>query len=529
MSLSDRIPSNKRAIDSARISSILWISGLGFAASTAILLLLQRLGLPMPFVVGITAVMILVSVVALSWTGRTMTSSVFFFGNRMAASSQVGLAGGSDWIGGAFLVLFFTVPLTGRMVLATALVLGMVLQAGLFSNPFRRSGVLTLPGFVGWRLQSRLAGQTTLLVVTAVLVLLMIAEFKVARELITSLAGLDAAAAGWLIIAVALLPSLTGGWLALLLINSSLIVWILISLLLPAVVTGFFPAILRSGLELDQAAQTLPALLFESFTVDNPLVIVSDTFGASAPVLFATLCILAAGFSVLPHALSRSALSARHTDSLETVAWSSLVVFLVMSALPLSIGLIGATPSSSTLSVLLESQPVLHMLPYLGLLFAATNALAVTLFVGGSSIVRGVRRSRNLDPGEQSIFSTRFLAVMLGLGLVTLSHLVPYSPGQLLIWALILGAGGLFIPLIACAWISNIPSLAISLSISAGGGVTACLLFLKSTQLPVLEPPLCGLTGMVAAALVIILGRLYATWRPNSEVDLPRDLLRNPD
>ena len=528
MSLLEHIPSNKRSLDASNVSSILWIFGLGFAGTTCLLVLLQRLGLPMGYVVGFAAVATVVSSVVLCWVGRTMTSSLFFFANKSAGAPHLGIGGLTDWIGGAFLVVFFTIPLTGKMLLSTSLVLGLILFAALFANAFWRSGVLTIPGFLAWRSGSKLANHVSLVVVVGILGCLIFSEFHIARDMLATLGHMEPQTATWLVLIFALLPSLCGGWFALLLANATLAVWMLFSVLLPAIVTGFFPKLLVGNLQLDTDSGTLPALAFESVHPSNPLLMETNFLTASAPGLFLTIAVLAAGFSVLPHALSRIALNVRAVDALESVAWTGLCIFLAISALPLSIGLIGASPSSSTLSVLLESQPVLHSLPYFALLFAAMNALAVVLFALSSALVRGFRRSRNMDPGEQSIFSTRLVGLLIGLAILNSPlELVP-PPDQLMIWALVLGAGSLFVPMAAGAWMSNLPKHTLSLSIFCGALTTTIFLSGKATNLSD-NLIVAGSWGMIMGAAVILLARLHSALRKDAFPDELKNQLRDPE
>ncbi len=528
MSLVDNLPTSRRSLDVNSISGILWIFGLGFAGVITLLLLLQRLGLPMVYVVGITSITTVISGVILSWLGRTMTSSLFFFANKSAGASHLGIGGATDWIGGTFLIIFFSIPLVSKMILSTSLILGLILFAALFANAFWRSGVLTLPGFIAWRSRSQLAGHLSLIVVIGILGCFILSEFQIARDSLVILGGVEFQTGTWLVLALALLPSLSGGWFALMIANAVLAIWMLICVLLPAVVTGFVPQVLAGNLLLDQNIGTLPALTLESVQAGNPLLLESNQLAGSAPGLFATIFVLAAGFSVVPQALSRVALNIRAVDALESVAWSALCLFLIISALPLSIGLISITPSSSSLSVLLESQPVLHTLPYFALLFSSMNALAVVLFSISNTIVRGIRRSRKLDPGEQSIFSTRLISIIIGVSIINIpSEIIP-PPDQLMIWALVVGAGCLFIPMAAGAWISNLPRYCLAITVLCGAAATITLLIERIEGVPH-NPIIASGAGIVCGTIIVLISRLYSALRTGRPRDPLQYQLRDPE
>ncbi len=519
MSLADRIPTNQRSLDGRRVFNILWLAGAAFTSSVIMLLLLQRLGIPLSMVLGATTIWIIGSVFLLSWFGRTMTSAPYFFADRLAGSAPLGLGGMTDWIGGAFLLLFFSATITGRMLLAPALMLGILLQASLFSIAFQRTGVSTLPGFFAWRSRSQLAGVAVLLVVITILSLLTSAEFIVARDAFSRISQMGASRSTWFIVVLAVVPTLFGGWLSLMIVNGVVSIWLLISVLIPAVVTGFFPNILRASLEREYSGQSIDSLQSMG---DKVLQFSGEE--ANVLSLLIVIMVLSAGFSVLPHALSRLALNKRHIAAIESLGWSALMAFLLLSVLPLSIGLIGVKPSSATLAVLLKSQPVLHMLPHLAMFFAAFNALTVTMFALSSAIVRTLRRSRNLDPGEQSMFSTRLLAVVICLSLIFIPRDIIPPPGTLLTMALALGAGGIFVPLVSSIWLSSIPPLALILAVLAGAGVVVFAIVTKTfTLFP------AGALGMLASGFVIFIGHLMNFFSNANSPD-PRLLqLRQPD
>ena len=502
--------SGSSGVGAQRIIAILGLASGAYCAMVGVMILLQRLGVPLDLMSGAITFWVCASIFVLSWFGKNMTSAPFFYGGQEADSSPLGLGSLNDWLSGAFLILFFSASLTGKIILAPSLMLGLLLQAALFAVAFHRTGVATLPGFFAWRNQSRLAGFIVLLVVAAILSLLIIAEFTVSVDIFTRITQIDPTKSLWFMLVLAVLPALIGGWSSFIIVNSVLAVWMLISVLAPAIVTGFFPDLLKAGLGLDVNGQVILPLQ----AIGEQALGLS---GGSSNILLllVTALVLSTGFSVLPHSLARLSLSKHQITALESLGWSALATFLVLSALPLSIGLIGANPSSSTLALLLKSQPVLHMLPYIALLFASFNALAVTMFALSSAVVRTLRRSRNLNPGEQSIFSTRLLVVLLSNSLAFLpSQFIP-EPGTLLIMALSLSAGALFVPMTASIWLSSIPRTAITLAV-----VTGAVVVLSGVYLEYKELVIPGALGMGASAAVIIIGRIFSLFSKPKSPDI---------
>ena len=147
------------------------------------------------------------------------------------------------------------------------------------------------------------------------------------------------------------------------------------------------------------------------------------------------------------------------------------------------------------------------MFAFFAILFAALNALAATLFAASSSVVRAAKRMRNLDPGEQSVFSTRLTIVLLALILLALpSEWIPTIDG-LVIAALALGAGGLFVPLVVGTWLTVVSTWALNLSIAAGT-ITTGLLLVDATNIWALPPVTAGAVGAACAFVVLFVDRV---------------------
>ena len=471
MTLGERIPDATRTILRSNANTMFWLALFTFLSTLVVFVLLQRLGLPTEIVIGAIFILSIVAIAGLAWTSRTMTSSVFFYANRALGPFTSGLGSTSDLLSGAMLILFFSTNLAGRMVIATGLVLGVLLQAALFSSAFHRSGVSSLPGYFTWRYQRKIIGYPALLAVFALLAMLAMAEFQVANSILQIQTGLPLEQTAWIVVILAVLPSVFGGWTGLLLVNATLVIWMLACTLVPAVATGFFAPALSQALQMDLLGNPLEVLnLAPSMTLLG-----AGDFASIATIVLSVFMI-AAGVSTLPHTLSRLSTNSRPVEAIESVGWLALMVFLMLSALPLSLGLIIASPTSTELAVVLQGQPVLQMLPYFVVLFAALNALSVTLFTAASSVVRATSRMRNLDPGDQSVFSTRLGVLLLAGVLLKWPESLTVSPEYLLVSALMLAAGGLFVPLVASTWLRYLSVWTVSAAILGGSLTTAILL-----------------------------------------------------
>ena len=436
-----------------------------------------------------------------------MTSSSFFFANRALGSFTPGIGGTTDLVSGAFLVVMFSAALTGKMVLATALSLAIVFQAALFSTAFQRSGVSGLPGFFAWRARNQTAGYIALVPVVLILAVLALAELQIAAMVAGKISGIPLDRATIVILVLAVLPSLFGGWLGLLLTNATLVVWMIICAIAPAIATGFFAPFLRAAMELDFVGIPVPPV-----DILTAMPFSQNLQASTAGSFLATILVLAAGMSVLPHALSRLSTSARPIEALESSGWGALVIFLLLGALPLSVGLVVSSPTSSVLAVLLQSQPALQMLPFFIILFAAFNGLSVTIFSVASAIARAANRFRKRDPGEQSVFSTRLCIGLMAVGLSTFpEHLTP-SPDWLLINGLALGAGSLFVPLTAGIWAGQLSTWSLNLSVASGSIVTLVCLS-PWVIFPMQTPFFAGWLGALTCLIVVAVDRMLRTAR----------------
>ena len=517
MSLVQHLPTDESSVDGLRLFNILWLSATALVVWIVILLLLQRLGLPLAYAVGGLVVWTGLFALVMSFVGRSMTSSHFFFANNMGVASQLGVSGLGDWVSGAFLARFFGISFSGQIVVAVSLALALMLHAALFARAIQYAKVATVPGFFAWRYRSQLLGVVVLFVTSAISFALMAAEFELLQILASDLPLLSGEMGPVVLVIFAVLPALFGGWLSLALINSVLAVWMLIMVLVPAIAVGLLPGLIRSDLVVEAAATTLPVLEFAApqWSLFEP--------GQGWVSLALLMYVLTCGLCCLPTAFSRSSLHARPGAALEGIAWSSLGLFLIFSAAPLSLLLIAGDAASPAAAVLSQN-PVLHALPYFAILIAVYNAFSATLLVASGSVVRALRRSRNLDPGEQSMFSTRMLAVVLAVGLLVMpAHILP-NPVDLLIWAVMLGACSLFWPLVFSIWISKIPAVASGLSVVASPALALVLFYDQKWQ-----PVEATAVGMALGFLILVAGGILLRLRGKPHDDTRLAELRRSD
>ncbi|MEP1206517.1 MAG: hypothetical protein ABJM29_02915 [Rhizobiaceae bacterium] len=521
MSLSTPTPNESRSFQRSNAVTLFWLALLSFVAALVIFLLLQRLGLPTEIVIGAIIIGSISVFVGLAWISRTMTSSLFFHANRTLGPLTSGLGSMTDILPGSMLILMFSTHLAGKMALATGLALGVLLQGALFSAAFQKSGVSSLPGYFAWRLQRQTTGYLALIAVFAILAMLALAEFQIAISIVQVLTGLPPELTVWIIVLLAVLPSVFGGWTGLLLVNATLAIWALVCTLAPATAVGFFAQILRPTVNPDVLGAPLDAL-----SLAPSIVLFGPDGAASAATLVVTVLAIAAGTSILPQALSRISTNNGDVEAIESVGWLALTIFLMLSALPLSLGLVVSAPTSVNLASVLDNQPVLQILPYFVILFAALNALAATLFNAASSVVRASSRLRRLDPGEQSVFSTRLGVLLLaGILLKWPVSLTP-SPEQLLTAALMIGAGGLFVPMVVSTWFGALSAWAMSASI-LGGTITTLLLLSPINAVLTIPVGWAGISGAIVAAVILVAHWYYGKMRKRSlEMNSSAKLLR---
>lgn len=530
MSLAGRIPSGGRRIDARSIINILWIGGLAFGAFIGAFLLLHRLGVQTNVAKPLMIVMLLIAVVVASWFGRTLTGGLFFFAGRMTGIAPQGLGGLTDWMTGTFLIMFLAASSIDQLLLAPALMLGILTHTICFAAAFQRSGVSTVPGFFAWRYRHQRVGLAALIPTATILLLLLVAELQVAISIVGYFVTFELQSIKWLVALIVVIPTLFGGWLALVIVNAILVMWLLICLMAPATLAGFFPdmlnAIVVSNADTEELATIKPSEIVSVFALVE---------GKNFIEVLMTLCVLCTGFAALPHAISRLSLSAHHVSVMESTGWSALASFLAFSAIPLSAGLIVVSSESAQVAQTLARHPVLYMLPLFAILLASLNAAAVTLFAFSGASVRAFRRSRNLDPGERSMFATRAVCILPITAFFVLPEAYMLAPGSAFVAAICLSSATLFLPLAFAIWVSRIPDWAQSASILVGFLIVATVLLqpffmslgIIDIELVAVGPVTATVIAIAATLVMLLLGRLWFLWRQDDWQDQRLNELRS--
>lgn len=491
--LADRIPDHDRSIDARGTTFLLSCVGFAFAGFVALIYTLERLGLPGVVSTSLMSGWIVLSLLLVSWLGRTVNSLRFFFAARQSEALPIGLGGASCWLSGVVIITLFALPQNAQFIFVVAMMLGLAMQAFLFASPANDSDASTLPGLMVRRHEASHVGLICLVACLIVLCPLAIAEYGVAVDLFILVSGWSAANAALVVCFLALLPTLLGGWQALLLVNVCIGIWIVLSMLGPALIVGFLPFLLAVPVEAgDQTVTPLAIALQQGLFLSDSL--------ATAAV---SLIVFAAGFAAMPQTLSRISVASSRVSAVEGLGWSGLVIFLSLSALLLSVGLITETGLESKLGRMLRSSTALVVLPYAAVFLAAFNALAVTIFVAANTLIRSARYYRDREPGVGSMFAVRLLAMALTILIWASSAAIELSPTNLLLLALSLAAASLFPVLAFSLWVSRIPAWAASLAMLVGAGTVLAGILTHTFDIAT-----SGVLGMAASSIALAAGRL---------------------
>ncbi len=508
--VSRRVPTGRRSLDGVRIHVTLWACCLVYLVAFAAVLLLDRLGMSVGTGAGLLIALLAVFVLFLSWQGRTMTGATFFYSGRVPGAAAIGASSVSDWTGGAVLAALLALSVQDRLALAFAIPVAIVMHGIAIAPVMQRSGVVTVPGLLAWRTGTQRTGLLALIVLLPVLGLLAFVEARIVVSILTNLSGFGTGTVAIAVLALAVIPALGGGWLAVGLVNLVLAICAVAGLLLPSLALAFV------------SPELLPPLVVDSVSL---LPDIGEASLGVSPLLAGI--VLTAGFAALPVALSRAALTIHPTAAMQASSWMALIVFLVMAALPLSLLLLGDGAATERLS----ARPLLAMLPALAVLLLAFNSLSACLFVAATSVVRALRRTQRRDPSERSMASIRMLVLAFALfcgSAVQLSpsrELADNLPPLLL--ALSLAAGGLFAPLMAVGWVSRLSWVAYSGAIVFGAltvGISAGLG--GSGNASILHG---GAIGLVVSVACIAVGRMLPTVTGRTPLDPRLALLRRPD
>lgn len=503
MSLADRLDVGGRRIGQGRLALILWLAAVALLGAAVLLVTLQRLGLSLEVANAVAAGWIVCAVVLTGWTGRTIKASRFFFADRAARAAPLGIGGISVWCSGAFVLLYFGGESMTRALLLVALFTGIALYGCLFAGPMRASMAASISGALSWRYESRGPAFAILPGSIIVVILMMVCEQTVSAHLFARFSGLSVQVSSLVVMLLAVIPALLGGWTSLFIINAVLGLWVLIALLLPAIVVGFMPFMLPAP---GAGAEALSVLVLRS----SEAVLNAGASNNSWTMVGAFL-VLATGFASLPQALARASLATRRSAAVETAAWSALALFLMVSAFGLSIGLVIAEQAGSPQAVLLQSQIALAIMPHVALFFLTFNALSTALWVAASTLTRTLRSGRLSEPGGGSMFTIRVLLIGAAVLLGAMIDPESIDAPRLLVSTIALSSSALFVPLFCTFWIGWASRTAV-MAAALAGCLIPLLWFLYSSNAvtpeagtALLDSPLrAGGVGLVASILCVV-------------------------
>ncbi|MDD9910079.1 MAG: hypothetical protein OXR62_10345 [Ahrensia sp.] len=442
MSLADAIPDLDRAVGPQTVLRFVIACGLAFFTFIALLFTMEKLGLSGRVVSAVVTVWAVFAIAFVSWFGRSVSGAQFFRARGQNMPFVAGLGGAFGWLSASVIFALFALDSAEAFILLAAVSLAFVLQAVLFAHRFGGCAHTTLPDMVLAHCGARASGLATMLACLLALAPLALAEFKIAASLLTQLSGLSAQSAMIALCVIATVPTLLGGWQSLIVVNACLGLWILLSLLSPAVLVGFLPTLLTNISAGDGSFLAPIDMNAQSTMLDL----------ASTADAILLLIVNATGIAAFPHLLARLPLAGQRIASIEGLAWSSLIVFLALSALLLSVGLVLTNPSSTEMSVLLQSNTSLAILPYAALLWTAINALSMCLLVASQTLVLSLRARIEREPGVGSMFAARLVVMALSITLWVSASKIDLNIIDLLILAVAISASSVFPSLLSAAW-----------------------------------------------------------------------------
>ena len=494
---------DRERMDLRRAALLLWIGALAIAVFLLAAALLYRLGLPSGPLFGVALGGIIVVVLMLGFLGRTAVTRVYFFAGRQMPPAVSGFGGGFDFGGGVFWLIFAAASASLKLVLAPAIVLGIFVMSGVFSRNIRSSGSATASGLLSRRYPWQGAGSVSLAIAIAGLLALAIAEAQLGVAVIEAVfpGRADAALIGLVLLALAI--GLLGGQMAHAFFGLAMAFAFMLLTAGTTIVLGIAPELL------DPTIRIVPEI-----TLDRLNVMAGPGFPemTGSTDRLAIIVVVVCGVSVLPHAASRLAVVDKPRQAMEHLGWSSLWVFVTLSSIPLSIGLlVGGGATELGRNALMH--PVFVLVAWLALLIASFAAFAMTFFSLSVHLARGVQRLLVRSPDDFSMALSRFLLVAMAGGMIWLGLPTNVAPTTLFIDALCVLAAGLFVPMVIACTLDRVPGYAMTAACLIG--VTPLLVyflrfeptdlrFVSMTQLWLVS------VGMAAALLILLAARALA-------------------
>ena len=291
---------------------------------------------------------------AVGAAGYTTTASEFFLSGRRVPSFLVGLSLAVSSIGGTGLVTFggiiFLIGFDG-LCLPLGVVAGFVVMVVLIAPYLRKFGALSIPGYLGLRFDSVAVRLTAATIAAAPLILLLVAELKIALVAASWLIDLPEHWAMSLIV-LTLIATLTPGGVRSLSWSSAVqSIVVLFAILLPASIL----AIMVTNLPLGQLShgpvlraigrtelvQGLPATLTSPLAFELPgqgLQAIAGRFATPfssvGPLAFVIAALgVMAGIAGSPAHLSRTGTTPNVYETRKAIGWSVFLIGLLIMTL----------------------------------------------------------------------------------------------------------------------------------------------------------------------------------------------------
>ena len=278
----------------------------------------------------------------------------YVLASRRIPSLLAGLALAVAAIGGTGLV-----AVTGALFLAgfdalcvpMGVIAGLVAMAVLIAPYFRKMGAPTVPGFLGMRFDSRMVRLAAASVAAPSLLLLIVAELKIAQLAVSWLVdwppGPTAALLG-LTLAITLVP---GGVRSLAWSSAAQSMAALLAVLIPATIVAVMMTNLPLGqmshgpvlraLGRTELAQNLPASIATAMTFELPRQALQPIAGrfatpfgsVGAPAFVLALLSIMAGIAASPAHLGRAAVTSSVFETRKAIGWSVLIAGVLVMTL----------------------------------------------------------------------------------------------------------------------------------------------------------------------------------------------------
>ena len=559
------------AVTSPMLGLYFGIFAAGMASIVLVLLILEQLGIGETTLKGLMLAGPLALFVAVGAAAFSRAPADFFHAGRRVPAFFTGLGlatvalGGTGMIAipGALLLIGFD-----AMAVLLGIVAGFVLTAVLIAPFLRKFGAPSVPAYLARRFDSRTTGIAGASVASAALLLLAMAELKVAMLAASWLSSLAPGATAVLLLLALAATLVPGGVHSLTWSGAAQAIAAFVALLVPATIA----AIMITYLPLPQLShgpilrtlaraevQSGAAVLAAPLAFDLPgegfwtlSARYATPFTHIGPFAFVLAALsVAAGIAASPALLPRAATTIGVYETRKSIGWtvflvgtatltfSAIAVFArdllavqlagqPVSRLPdgfralVDMGLAGIDGAPQRLSPQVAlfrrdgavvALPVLMGMPAVIVHLAVAGIVAAALAAASASLVQlAVVLADDIVMAqlpERPGFDRRIAATRIGLGILIavvgwLAWAVPGDPLGLMLWALALSGAGLFPVLVLSIWWKRINGWGATAGMVTGVGVVLAAFLAHSLDMIGGAAMLAPVAGAPAAAIVAV-------------------------